>query len=47
MPIKMITPSSEIDDYLAQRIDNAERAVIYRLQYIGELVVNRVRSAGS
>lgn len=47
MPIKMITPSSEIDDYLAQRIDNAERAVIYRLQYIGELVINRVRTAGS
>ncbi len=47
MPMKMITPSSEIDDYLAQRIERAEEAVIYLFHYVGEQVINRVRSAGS
>ncbi len=47
MSMKMTTPQKAIDDYLEECIRRAEEAVIYNLQYIGEQVLNRVRSAGS
>ncbi len=47
MSMKMTTTQKAIDDYLEERIKRAEEAVIYNLQYIGEQVLNRVRTAGS
>lgn len=47
MPIRQITPMSEVTDYLDRRIAALEEALVYNFEVIGERVVERVRSAGN
>lgn len=47
MPIRQITPMSEIDRYTEQRLKGLEQAVIRTLTYCGELCLNVARSTNS
>lgn len=47
MPIRQITPMSEIDRYTEQRLRGLEQAVIRTLSYCGELCLNVARSTNS
>lgn len=47
MPIRQITPMSEIDRYTEQRLRGLEQAVIRTLAYCGELCLNVARSTNS
>lgn len=44
MPIKSQTPKAEIDRFIDARVDALKKAVIYRLHYVGEQVLNAARS---
>lgn len=46
MPIKLVTPKSEIDAYIDRKIENARQAIIDRLCYIGSLCINEAREHG-
>lgn len=47
MPIRQITPMSEIDRYTEQRFRGLEQAVIRTLTYCGEVCLNVARSTNS
>lgn len=47
MPIRQITPMSEIDRYTEQKLKGLEQAVIRTLTYCGELCLNVARSTNS
>jgi hypothetical protein len=47
MPIKRLTPQSEIDNHLAELIERKEQAIITHLRYVGERCINEARDAGS
>ena len=47
MPIRQITPMSEIDRYTEQKLKGLEQAVIRTLAYCGELCLNVARSTNS
>ena len=47
MPIKQITPMSEIDRYTEQKLKGLEQAVIRTLTYCGEVCLNVARSTNS
>ena len=47
MPIRQITPMSEIDRYTEQRLKGLEQAAIRTLAYCGELCLNVARSTNS
>lgn len=47
MPIRQITPMSEIDRYTEQRLRGLEQAVIRTLTYCGEMCLNVARSTNS
>ncbi len=47
MPITPKTPMSDIEQFLAERIAAMERTIVYRMQIIGEQVLNQARSAGN
>ena len=47
MPIRQITPMSEIDRYTEQKLKGLEQAVIRTLTYCGELCLNLARSTNS
>ncbi len=47
MPIRQITPMSEIDRYTEQRLRGLEQAAIRTLAYCGELCLNVARSTNS
>lgn len=47
MPIRQITPMSEIDRYTEQKLKVLEQAVIRTLTYCGELCLNVARSTNS
>lgn len=47
MPIRQITPMSEIDRYTEQRLRGLEQAVIRTLTYCGEVCLNVARSTNS
>lgn len=47
MPIRQLTPMSEIDRYTEERLERLQTALIRTLQYIGETVLNRARSTNS
>lgn len=47
MPIKQLTPMSEIDRYTEQKLKGLEQAVIRTLTYCGELCLNVARSTNS
>lgn len=46
MSFKLVTPKSEIDAYIDRKIEDARRAVIDRLCYIGSLCINEARDNG-
>jgi len=47
MPIKRITPDSEIDKYIDDTVRRAEEAIVYNLKYVAEQVLNEARSTNS
>lgn len=47
MPIRQITPMSEIDRYTEQRLKGLEQAAIRTLAYCGEVCLNTARSTNS
>lgn len=47
MPIRQITPMSEIDAYTEQKLKGLEKAMIRTLMYCGELCLNVARSTNS
>ncbi len=47
MPIVNNTPKSITQQVAEKMVQNIERAIIYRLKYIGEACVNEARRAGS
>lgn len=47
MPIRQITPMSEIDRYTEQKLKGLEQAVIRTLAYCGEVCRNTARSTNS
>lgn len=47
MPIRQITPMSEIDRYTEQKLKGLEQSVIRTLTYCGELCLNVARSTNS
>lgn len=47
MPIRQITPMSEIDRYTEQKLKGLEQAVIRTLTYCGEVCLNVARSTNS
>lgn len=47
MPIRQITPMSEIDRYTEQRLKGLEQTVIRTLAYCGEVCLNAARSTNS
>lgn len=46
MPIKLKTSLSELDAYIDRKIEDARRAIIDRLCYIGSLCINEARENG-
>lgn len=47
MPIKQTTTAEQIDAYIAQRVNAMQNAILYRMSYIGEQVLNAARSTNS
>lgn len=47
MPIRQITPMSEIDRYTELQLERLQTALLRTLKYIGETVLNRARSTNS
>lgn len=47
MPIKQTTTAEQIDAYIAQRVNAVQNAILYRMSYIGEQVLNAARSTNS
>ena len=47
MPIKRLTPKSEIDRFIAARIEAINNALVYNMCAIGEQVLNAARSTKS
>lgn len=47
MPIRQITPKSQIDAYIKERMERLKQAVIYNLCAIGEKVRNEAIESGS
>jgi len=47
MPIKDLTPSGQIEQYVRARAERLVQAVIYNLSVIGEKVLNKARSTDS
>lgn len=46
MPIKQITPAQAIESYLNKEIAKKEKAILYKLSYVGEACVNEARTSG-
>lgn len=47
MPIKRLTPTTEIDRYIAGRVEAIKRALVYNLCAVGEQVLNTARLTNS
>lgn len=47
MPIKRLTPLSEIDRFIAEEVDRLKNAIVYNLCAIGEQVLNAARLTNS
>lgn len=47
MPIRQITPKSQIDAYIKERMNRLKRAIIYNLCVVGEKVRNEALDNGS
>ena len=47
MPIRQTTTAEQIDAYIAQRVNAVQNAILYRMSYIGEQVLNAARSTNS
>lgn len=47
MPIKRLTPLSEIDRFIAEDVDRLKNAIVYNLCAIGEQVLNAARLTNS
>lgn len=47
MPIRQITPKSQIDAYIRKQMDRLKRAIIYNLCVVGEKVRNEAIKNGS
>lgn len=47
MPIKQTTTAEQIDAYIEQRVNAVQNAILYRMSYIGEQVLNAARSTNS
>lgn len=47
MPVKKITPDSEIDRYVDKMVQRTIEAIIYNLEYVAEQVLNEARSTNS
>lgn len=47
MPIKRLTPTTEIDCYIAGRVEAIKRALVYNLCAVGEQVLNAARLTNS
>ena len=47
MPIKLVTPKSEIDAYIEHYRDNAQQAIIKTFSYVGESCIREARVNGS
>lgn len=47
MPIKRLTPTAEIDRYIAGRVEAIKRALVYNLCAVGEQVLDTARLTNS
>lgn len=47
MPFKLVTPQSEIDAFIDQRLDKAMQAIINTFSYVGESCIIEARNNGS
>lgn len=47
MPIKLVTPQSEIDAYIDQSIDKALQVIVNTFMYVGESCIREARDNGS
>ncbi len=47
MPIKLVTPQSEIDAYIDQSIDKALEVIVNTFLYVGESCISEARDNGS
>ena len=47
MPIRQVTPNSEINSYIERKLDIWMQIIINNFSYIGELVLNEARSTNS
>ena len=47
MPIKRLTPTTEIDRYITGRVEAIKRALVYNLCAVGEQVLNAARLTNS
>lgn len=47
MPIKRLTPTAEIDRYIAGRVEAIKKALVYNLCAVGEQVLNAARLTNS
>ena len=47
MPIKRLTPTAEIDRYIAGRVEAIKKALVYNLCAVGEQVLNTARLTNS
>lgn len=47
MPIKRLTPTTEIDRYIVGRVEAIKRALVYNLCAVGEQVLNAARLTNS
>nr|DAS93112.1 MAG TPA: hypothetical protein [Caudoviricetes sp.] len=47
MPIKRLTPTTEIDRYIAGRVEAIKKAIVYNLCAVGEQVLNAARLTNS
>lgn len=47
MPIKLITPKSEIERYTEEELERLKQAIIRTFLYVGETVLNKARSTNS
>lgn len=47
MPIKRLTPTTEIDRYITGRVEALKKAIVYNLCAVGEQVLNAARLTNS
>lgn len=47
MPIRQLTPMTEIDRYTEEQLERLKQLIIRNLMYVGETVLNRARSTNS